>query len=326
MEEEVMFKRVVVLVVVFTLAFAIVGCASSTETDNGDTVKSGGTVTVGSKIDTEGGVLGQIMVAMLEDNGFTVVDKTKTGTTEVVRKALLAGEIDMYPEYTGTALTQFFTGTTIDPGVSKDAQAAFDAVKKLDAEQNDIVWLERAPANNTWAIAIPEALSTSENIKTLEDWASYINKGGAVKLVASQEFVDRTEDGVPAIEAAYGFKLKADQLIVLSGGDTAQTEAAAAQGTNGANAAMAYGTDGSLSALGLVTLGDPKSIWPVYEAAPLVRGDVMTEYPEIATILDPVFQGLTIETLQELNGKVAVDGADPKTVARDYLQSKGLIK
>ncbi len=322
-----MVKRLFALALVVALAFAVVGCTGGgSGTTTGGTTAPKGPVTVGSKIDTEGGVLGQIMIAMLENNDFTVVDKTKTGTTEVVRKALLAGEIDMYAEYTGTALTQFFPGTTIDPGVSKDAQASYDTVKKLDAEKNNIDWLQPSPANNTWAIAIPKTLSDTQNLKTLADWAAYINKGGAVKLVASQEFVDRTQDGVPAIEKAYGFKLKAEQLIVLSGGDTAQTEAAAAQGTNGANAAMAYGTDGNLSALGLVVLADPKSIWPVYQPAPTVRGEIMKKYPEIATILDPVFSGLTLEALQQLNGKVVVDGADPKTVANDYLKTKGFIK
>ncbi len=146
-----------------------------------------------------------------------------------------------------------------------------------------------------------------------------------MKLVGSQEFVDR-EDALPAFEKAYGFSLKADQLIVLSGGDTAQTEAAAAQGTNGANAAMAYGTDGSISALGLVVLSDPMGVQPVYEPAPSIRKAVLDKYPEIATLLDPVFKTLTLETLQGLNGKVAVDGQDPTVVAVEYLKSKGLIK
>lgn len=321
-----MLKRITTLALVLALAVAVAGCGGTeTTTDNGGTAEPKGTVTVGSKIDTEGGLLGQVIVAVLEENGFDVVDKTKTGTTEVVRKALLAGEIDIYPEYTGTALTQFFQDTSIDTAISKDAQGSFDMVLQLDADQNDIVWLERAPANNTWAIAIPKSLSDSKGIKSLADWAEYINGGGDVKLVASQEFIDR-EDGVPAIEAAYGFKLSPAQLIVLSGGDTAQTEAAAAQGTDGANAAMAYGTDGNLSALDLVTLEDPEGIWPVYEPAPLVRGEVMKMYPEIADILDPVFKSLTITTLQELNGRVAVDGEDPGTVARDYLKSQGFIK
>lgn len=321
------FKRVAAAGLVLMLGFAVIGCGTtSTPSDSGSgTTTPLDPVTVGSKIDTEGGVLGQIMIAALKHGGFEVVDKTKTGQTDVVRKALTSGEIDLYAEYTGTALTQFFPGESIPAGVSKDAQASYDKVKSLDAA-NDVVWLERAPANNTWAIAIPKTLSDSEGIKTLADWAAYINRGGSVKLVASQEFIDRAEDGVPAIEKAYGFKLKSAQLIVLSGGDTAQTEAAAAQGTNGANAAMAYGTDGSLSALGLVVLDDPKSIWPVYEPAPTVRAEVLKKYPEIATVLDPIFKGLTLGTLQELNGKVAVDGADPATVATEYLQSKGLIK
>ena len=321
-------NRLVALVLVAMLTFAAAGCSSGDTTDgagDGETTTKG-PITVGSKIDTEGGVLGQIIIAMLEENGYDVIDKTKTGQTDIVRKALLSGEIDIYPEYTGTALSLFFPEETIGEGTSKDAQASYDTVKQLDAQQNDVIWLDRAPANNTWAIAIPKTLSEAEGIVSFEDWAAYIEDGGAVKLVASQEFVDREEDGVPAIERAYGFTLTSDQLIILSGGDTAQTEAAAAQGTNGANAAMAYGTDGSLAALGLVVLEDPKSIWPVYEPAPLIRGEVLELYPEIADILNPVFDGLTLAALQDLNGKVAVDGADPKTVARDYLMAQGFIQ
>jgi len=318
--------RILALMLAVVLAVAVAGCGSSTSDTGGVSETPKGPITVGSKIDTEGGVLGQIIIAMLEDNGFDVVDKTKTGQTDIVRKALLSGEIAIYPEYTGTALSLFFPDETIGDGVSKDAQASFDTVSSLDADLNDIIWLDRAPANNTWAIAIPQTLADAESIVTFEDWAAYINGGGDVKLVASQEFVDREADGVPAIERAYGFTLSSDQLIILSGGDTAQTEAAAAQGTNGANAAMAYGTDGSLAALGLVVLEDPMSIWPVYEPAPTIRGDVLEMYPEIADILNPVFDGLTLATLQELNGKVAVDGADPATVARDYLTSEGFIQ
>jgi len=307
------------LLIVLVLT-AVTGCG------NGGTggSEAKGPITVGSKIDTEGGVLGQIIIAVLEDAGFDVVDKTKTGTTDVVRKALTSGEIDIYPEYTGTALTQFFPDAKIPGGTSNDGQASFDMVRDLDAA-NQIVWLERAPANNTWAIAIPGALAKANSIASLADWAKYINAGNPVKLVGSQEFVDR-EDALPAFEKAYGFSLKADQLIILSGGDTAQTEAAAAQGTNGANAAMAYGTDGSIAALGLVVLSDPLGVQPVYEPAPSIRKTVFDEYPEIATLLDPVFKALTLETLQDLNGKVAVDGQDPKVVAAEYLKSKGLIK
>lgn len=315
-----MKTRVIALTLAAALLLAVAGCGGSNEPAAG----SAGTITVGSKIDTEGGILGQMIIALLESEGFTVVDKTKTGTTDVVRTALTTGEIDIYPEYTGTALSQFFPGASIPEGTSSDAAASWKLVKQLD-EANGITWLDPAPANNTWAIAIPRALAEKNSLVTLADWGAWISAGNAVKLVGSQEFVDRA-DALPAFEQAYGFKLTADQLIILAGGDTAQTEAAAAQGTNGANAAMAYGTDGSLAALDLVILQDPKGVQPVYEPAPTIRTAVLDEHPEIADVLNAVFRNLTLETLQGLNGKVAVEGMDPRQVARDYLKAEGHIK
>lgn len=315
-----MGRRLVLLMLVLAVTVGVVACGNG-GTDEGETK---GPVAVGSKIDTEGGVLGQMIIALLEENGFTVEDKTKTGATTVVRAALESGEIDIYPEYTGTALTQFFPDATINPNVSTDAASSWETVKSLDAE-NGITWLARAPANNTWAIAIPKALADENDILGFMEWATYINAGKPVKLVCSQEFVDR-DDALPAFEAAYGFKLTSEQLIILAGGDTAQTAAAASQGTNGANAAMVYGTDGSIAALNLVVLEDPAGVQPVYEPAPTIRTEVLDEWPEIADILNPVFSELTLKTLQVLNGKVAVDGQDPKTVAREYLQAAGYIE
>jgi osmoprotectant transport system substrate-binding protein len=277
---------------------------------------------VGSKIDTEGSLLAQLIIAMLQNDGFQTVDRSQLGTTDVNRKALLAGEIDVYPEYTGTALTQFFVKDKLPLALSKEATTAYEKVKQLDASENKLDWLAAAPANNTWAIAVPKKLSDTQNIRTLADWASYINKGGDVKLVASAEFLQR-DDAFPAFEKAYGFTLKPAQIVSLSGGNTAQTEGAAAQGQSGANAAMAYGTDGSLSALDLVLLADPKAVQPVYRPAPVFRDEVIKKYPEIPGLLDPVFQKLTTETLQQLNAKIAVDGQEPNKVANEFLVQQG---
>jgi osmoprotectant transport system substrate-binding protein len=159
----------------------------------------------------------------------------------------------------------------------------------------------------------------------MADWAAYLNKGSAVKVVGSQEFFTSAA-AMPAFEAAYGFKLKKGEMIALATGDTAVTEKAAAQGTDGANAAMAYGTDGTISALDLVVLSDPLGAQPIYQPAPTVRKDIADKYPELATALNPVFERLTLETLQKLNGQVAVEGKDPKTVATDWLRSEGFIK
>lgn len=104
------------------------------------------------------------------------------------------------------------------------------------------------------------------------------------------------------------------------------TEKTLADGTNGVNAAMAYGTDGTLSALDLVVLSDPKAAQPIYQPAPTVRKDVYDKYPQLATILDPVFAKLTLQTLQNLNGQIAVQGKDPQTVATTWLKSEGFLK
>ncbi|MDA3935570.1 MAG: ABC transporter substrate-binding protein [Actinomycetota bacterium] len=314
------------LVLVATMLLAVVGCTTADTTDEADGDSAAeepiGTVTVGSKIDTEGEVLGQMIMQLLEANGFDVVDQIKTGTTDVVRAALESGEIDIYPEYTGTA-AWMFTDAEITPEVSKDAQALYDAAKEYDAG-NDIVWLGRAPANNTWAIAIPQELADANAIETIGDWAEWISEGGEAKLVGSQEFVDR-EDALKAAEEGYGFELASDQLIILAGGNTAQSESAAANGTDGANASMAYGTDGNLSALGLVVLRDPMSVWAVYEPAPTVRADVLEMYPEIAEILDPVFADLTLEILQDLNGRVSVNGEAAADVVHEFLTDNGYV-
>jgi osmoprotectant transport system substrate-binding protein len=281
-----------------------------------------GPITVGSKIDTEGALLSQMIILMLRDNGFEVTDKSQFGTTQIVRSAILSGELDIYPEYTGNGAF-FFDETESD--VWNDAQQGYERVKQLDMEQNNIVWLKSAPANNTWAIAIPRDLAEQENIWSLEDFADYVNDGGYVKLAGSEEFVV-SPVALPAFQVAYGFSLAEDQLLTFSGGNTALTEKAAAEGTDGVNAAMAYGTDGSLSALGLVVLSDPRGAQPVYEPAPIARGEVIQDYPEIADILEPVFETLDLETLQTLNASIAVAGEDATEVARNYLTSQGFLK
>lgn len=301
---------------VIILALLVSGCAG------GGKSAAKGPITVGSKIDTEGALLAQVIILMLQDNGFETVDKSQFGPTQVVRKALISGEIDVYPEYTGNGAF-FFDETESD--VWKDAGQGYERVKELDMTANNIVWLKPAPANNTWAIAVPMELADKENLSTLDDFAAYVNRGGYVKLAGSEEFVT-SPVALPSFQEAYGFTLKNEQLLTLSGGNTALTEKAAAEGTDGVNAAMAYGTDGSLSALNLVILDDPKGVQPVYEPAPIIRGEVLDKYPEIADILAPVFQSLDLVILQTLNGKIAFEGQDATNVARDYLTAKGFLK
>jgi osmoprotectant transport system substrate-binding protein len=279
-------------------------------------------VVVSSKIDTEGSVLGNIILLTLTANGIKTQDRIQLGATPVVRKAITAGEIDIYPEYTGNA--GFFFNKADDP-LWKDAAKGYEKAKTLDYEANKIVWLHPAPANNTWAIALRKEVTEANKLKTLSDFGKWVTGGGKVVLAASAEFVNSAA-ALPAFQKAYDFKMKPEQLIVLSGGDTAATIKAAAEQTNGANAAMVYGTDGGIAPSGLVVLEDDKGVQPVYAPAPIVREAVLKENPKIAEILKPVFESLDLTTLQTLNARVQVGGEAAKAVATDYLKSKGFLK
>jgi osmoprotectant transport system substrate-binding protein len=277
-------------------------------------------VIVASKEDTEGALLGNMIAEALEARGIPVERKMQLGPTNIVRAAILAGQIDLYPEYTGNGA--FFFHRETDP-VWKDAAAGYEAVKTLDRDANRLVWLKPAPANNTWVIAIRRDLPGFPERKCLYDPAAWLGDGGRLKLAASAEFV-ASAAALPAFEQTYGFHLRSDQLLILSGGNTAATLRAAAEGISGVNAGMAYGTDGELAALSLVALCDDKGAQIVYAPAPVVREAVLNEYQQIAAALDPVFASLTLETLQALNARIAVNGEEAAAVARDWLRSRHL--
>lgn len=273
-------------------------------------------VVVSSKIDTEGSVLGELIIQTLERHDIPTEDRLQLGGTSVVRSALQAGEIDLYPEYTGNGAFFFDMG---DSDVWNDAQQAYETVRERDAEQG-LVWLSPASANNTWAISVRKDVAEANNLATLDDLAAYLEEAGEFKFAASAEFVE-SEQALPAFQQAYGFELSEDQLLVLSGGNTAATMRAAAEQTSGVNAAMTYGTDGGLNALGLVVLEDSRGVQPIYQPAPVIREGVLEAYPDIEPLLEGVFSTLDIETLQELNADVAVNGMSPSDVAGDYLDS-----
>jgi osmoprotectant transport system substrate-binding protein len=313
-----MKRMLVAISLTLALIVSFTGCAGSSAT----TAASKGPITVSSKADTEGSLLGQIITQMLTANKFKVVNKPAIAGTSLIRQAILAGDVDIYPEYTGNGAVFF---PDVSPSTWKDAQKGYQQVMTLDKQRNNIIWLQPAPANNTWAVAIPKTLSDQKHILSLTDLASYLKGGGNIKLAGSEEFIT-SDVALPAFEKAYGFTLSNSQLVSLAGGNTAQTEKYAADGTDGVNAAMAYGTDGSLSALKLIVLTDPMGVQPVYEPAPTIRGAVYDKYPELAGILNPVFKTLDLTTLQGLNAAIAINGQNPSDVARNYLVSKGFLK
>jgi osmoprotectant transport system substrate-binding protein len=277
-------------------------------------------VVVSSKIDTEGALLGNLILLVLEAAGVPSEARLALGPTNIVRAALVAGEIDLYPEYTGNAA--FFHNRAEDPAW-RDAARAHALARELDAARG-LVWLGRAPANNTWAIAVRRDLAQRERLATMEDLAAAAQRG-VVRLAASAEFVE-SPAALPAFERTYGFTFPRDRITVLPGGDTAVTMRAAAQGISGVNAAMVYGTDGGIAALGLVVMTDNKGAQIVYEPAPVVRQVMLERFPAMRAPLDAAFATLTLTTLQALNAEIAVEGKPAPAVARGHLQRAGLIR
>lgn len=318
----------VVAAVLLGAVVVLAGCSaktaetpSATTTSTAPAAKAGPAIKFGSYVDTEGQVVGSAIVQLLQANGYNVIDKTKFGTPDVVRKAYLQGDLDGALDYTGSGA--FYVGPETSP-VWSDPIKGYELVKAQDLAKNNIVWLTPAPANNTEAIAVKRSFATANNLKTIADLATYVNGGGSIKLIGNQTWFDR-DLGLKGIFKAYGFTLPKANLIGLSDGNTAQFIKAVANGTDGVNAAEVYATDGGLAQIDLVVLTDPKSIPPVYNPAPVFRKAIIDAYPQLPDVLAPLFKTLTIENLQQLNKAVGVDGKDAKTVAKDYLTANKLL-
>ncbi|KQP72676.1 osmoprotectant uptake system substrate-binding protein [Methylobacterium sp. Leaf111] len=284
-----------------------------------DSATAGSPLVVASKSDTEGALTGAMIAQVLEKLNLPVLRKLGLGPTLIVRNSLLSGEISIYPEYTGNGA--FFTGTETDP-IWKSPQGAYDTIRRRDAERG-LAWLTRAPANNTWLIAVNGDLARREHLTTMTDFAGAVRRG-LIRLAASTEFVE-SPAALPAFEAAYGFALPLNRIISLPGGDTSVTARAAAQGISGVNAGMVYGTDGALAALDLVVMSDPLDAQIVYEVAPVIRQADLARHPEIAPALARVFTRLDAETLRRLNARITVDGDVAEAVAARYLSENGLL-
>lgn len=290
---------------------------------------TGGTpIRVGSKSFPENAILGQIILITLQEAGFDVEDMTNLGDTTANRLALLNAQIDVYPEYTGTAYTNFYRDLTwfgYDEAIASNQYATHAQVSMVDAVMFDFVWLTPAPANNTFVIAVKREFAEASGLRTMTDFARYVNDGGIVRFVTDETFAQRP-DGLAAFETVYSFDLTGGQMIVISGIDSTITQEALRDGVNGINAAVAFGTDGTLQAFDLVALEDDLGALPVYQPAPVFRGEVIRQHPEIAALLRPIFARLDNLTLQQLNARVQIGGEQAADVAREFLRLNNFIE
>ena len=233
-------------------------------------------VVVASKIDTEGGLLGNMIALVLEKQGVPVENRVQLGPTKVVRTAILSGEIDIYPEYTGNGA--FFHGMENDPAW-KSAASAFETAKRLDAGEEQ-ARLARSRAGQQH-LAHRRARRSRPPREPDDDggFREARRNAPAPSSSRARPSSSRAPAALPSFEQVYAFKLPRDQIVVLPGGDTAVTMRAAAQSVSGVNAAMVYGTDGAIAALDLVVMDDNKGAQIVYEPAPVIRAEVLQKLP-----------------------------------------------
>lgn len=268
------------------------------------------TIAVGSKDFTEQFILGHMYALALEDAGFEVERKLNLGGTDVAQAALESGEIDLYPEYTGTGLL-----TVLKLPADPDRENVYNTVSEGYEEQYDLIWLEPAPMNNTQALAMTQEKSEELGIETISDMAE---QAESLVMVGPAEFQER-EDGLLGLKEVYGdFELQEYKAV-----DPGLRYQALID--DEADVAVAFGTDGQISAYDLVVLEDDQNLFPPYQVAPVVREDTLEANADIADTLNSVSPLLTSEVMRRLNFEVDGEQRDPEEVAREFLVEEGLI-
>lgn len=296
------------LLMMFAGSLSLTGC----QADEG--------VVVSSKEFTEQLILGQITILALEHHGIPTVDETGLGGTVVVREAQERGDVDLYWEYTGTAL---ITHLGYDEAIT-NPEECYAVVKADDLELYGLVWLDYTPFNNTYTIMMREADANALGIETLSDLAAAINEGvqapapGTWNFATDHEYTIR-DDGYPGLQELYGFEF-ADVVTM----DIGITYGALRDGD--VVTAMGFATDGRIAAFELVNLVDDQNFHPVYNCSPVVREEILDEMPQIADILNPIARALDAETMSSLNMKVDIEERLPSEVAEEWLMEQGFIE
>lgn len=304
--------------IVLMAALAACGGGSGSESggsSNGDQGSGNkGKITVGSKNFTEQYILGEMYAQALEAKGFKVEKKLDLGSVQIADQALQSGEIDMYPEYTGTSLeTVLGYKQASDLG---SPEATYGKAKELYSKRDPAdTMVQPAPFNNTYGIAVRKEAADKYGIKTLEDLAK---NSSNLTFASFSEFQQR-DDGFPNIKKNYDVNFKKITIVNSLG----NRYKALAQGD--ADVAVGFTTDGQLASDKLVVAEDKKKIWPFYYPAPVFRAEVLDKYPEAKKIVNSVSKTLSLETMRKLNSQVDIENRDPEDVAKDYLQKEGLL-
>ncbi len=316
----------VLILAVSVLVIAGCGLVSSSGTfhksalPDGKTPLAGAEITVTSKNFTESILLGKIAATYLAAAGADVTDLTNAPGSASSRQAMLNGAADLAWEYTGTAWVTYLHETKVIP----DPQQLWQQVHDVELAQNHLVWLPPANFNDTYAFAVSSSTAKRLNVTTMSDIARL--PVDQRTFCVNDEFFSRPDGFLPMLKT-YDMPYNAPNGV--PSGNVTQMDSGVVYTSTAksspCNFGMVYTTDGRIKNLDLKVLVDDKKYFLPYSGTVVVRESVLKAHPEIAPLMATILERLTDELMQELNGRVDIDGQDPSDVAYDWLKSEKLI-
>ena len=269
------------------------------------------TINIATKPMTEGYILGQMLTELIEQDTDLKVNMTTGvgGGTSNIHPAMLKGEFDLYPEYTGTSWE-----AVLKKEGSYD-ESKFDELQKEYKEKYNLEYVNLYGFNNTYGLAVNKDIAEKYNLKTYSDLAKISNN---LIFGAEYDFFER-EDGYKELQKVYNmdFKKKIDMDIGLK---------YQAMKDKKIDVMVIFTTDGQLAISDVIVLEDDKKMYPSYRAGTVVRSEILSEYPELKPVLEKLNNILDDKTMADLNYQVESEGKKPEDVAREYLQEKGLLE
>jgi osmoprotectant transport system substrate-binding protein len=269
-------------------------------------------VVIGSKNFTENVILGEIFAQLIRAKTDLKVEyKENLGGTMVCFEAIKKGELDIYPEYTGTGLTAHLKMDVIN-----DAAKVYDIVKREFDKRFDIQWLKPLGFNNTYAVAIKQDFGQKYDLRKVSQLAPVAKQ---LTFGAEHEFFDR-QDGYDGMIRAYGLKFKGEPVKM----DTSLKYQAIAEGKM--DVTDAFSTDGQLIKYKLRVLEDDRHFFPPYYAAPIVRNQTLQKHPELKKVLNELAGKISDDEMQKMNYQAESEKKPIKDIAKAFLKAKGFIE
>lgn len=299
-------KKRTALLLVLAAAVGITGCQSTSgkKSDTGSAQEKG-SIIVGSKGFTENLVLSELYALALEDAGYKVERKFEVSNA-VIHQSLCEGEIDLYPEYTGTALM-----TILEQPMETDPQTVYDKVKEMYASEYELDVLDMCEANDGNGLAIRADVAEEYGIKNISDLQKNASN---IRFGCTADFYER-EDGLLGLEKVYGdFDFKDENSF----DNSLKYEVMA---SDEVDCVPGYTTDAQLSSDEFLLLEDDKQLWPPYNVIPVVRHEITEKYPDLAEIINGISAEIDTKTMTELNSRVDIDKEEYDDVAEEFFET-----